>query len=176
MTRKPACNVCDCGRHAWAPATLSRIAIVDYDDRHLLERFAWYTLSPERLTPYAASGKAPNHIGHRLLHRAVLNLACGQVADHRNGNGLDCRRDNLRPCTQLQNTHNRRPMRGSTSRHRGVSWRTVSNSWVAQICIMGRNRRIGEFHTETDAARAYDAEAVKEFGEFARLNFQAARV
>jgi hypothetical protein len=36
---------------------------------------------------------------------------------------------------------------------------------------MGKHIFIGEYETQEKAARAYDREASKYFGEFARLNF-----
>lgn len=173
MHRDPECNVCHCGSHAWAPTTKHRVAIVDECDRHLFERFAWHTMCHKRLTPYAGSGKAPNYIGHRLLHRAVLDVPSGVVVDHINGNGLDCRRVNLRVCTQKQNTHNRRPTRGSTSKYRGVSWNKRDQRWIVQITVNGRNKCLGRFLSEDEAAAAYDEAAMQAYGSFARLNFQA---
>lgn len=173
MTRKPECNVCDCGAHAWAPATLYGTVLVDREDQHLLERFGWHLLSPKRRSPYAGSGKAKNHLGHRLLHRAILDLPKSEIVDHWNGNGLDCRRKNLRVCLQKQNARNRRSHRGSTSRHLGVSWRTSESKWVAQIMVDGKKISLGRFTSEVDAASAYDAAAVRLFGDFARPNFEA---
>jgi hypothetical protein len=43
--------------------------------------------------------------------------------------------------------------------------------WKAEISPNGKRLYLGIFKSETDAARAYDAAAAKEFGDFARLNF-----
>ena len=104
-----------------------------------------------------------------LLHRFVMDAPAGTQVGHRNGDGLDCTRDNLRLCTHGQNIHNQKP-RAGTSRFKGVSRKTPTR-WVAQIMANRKWKYLGLFATEEEAARAYDAAAVELHGEFARLNF-----
>ena len=59
----------------------------------------------------------------------------------------------------------RKPRRSCSSRYKGVSKK--GSRWYAKIA----GRHISTFATEESAARAYDAAAHLEFGEFARLNF-----
>ena len=176
MHRTPECNFCHCGAQAWAVTTQSRVVIVDRADASFLQQVAWQAFNTARLSPYAHSKKARRLFGSKsgYLHTMVLRLPDGKRVDHINGAGMDCRRINLRPSTQKQNTHNRRPMRGSTSKYRGVSWQSRKNKWVAQIDVGGKHYHIGYFASEDEAAAAYDVEAGRHFGEFARLNFQAA--
>jgi len=42
----------------------------------------------------------------RYMHREIMNTRAHHVTDHRNGNGLDNRRENLRNCTQKTNCQN----------------------------------------------------------------------
>lgn len=71
---------------------------------------------------------------------------------------------------QMQNTGKRRDAK--TSGYRGVSWCANAGKWRAQIHGTKRSStHIGLFLTEVEAARAYDAIAKQEFGEFASLNF-----
>lgn len=90
--------------------------------------------------------------------------------DHRNGDGLDNRRDNLRYATRARNTANRASVGGS-SRFKGVSWSKRDKIWYANICVNYRTIYLGTYRNEEDAARAYDAAAKKYFGAFARPNF-----
>lgn len=175
MTRKPESHPCECGLTEWARATRYAIAIVDARDAWLLRSFGWHMLFPGRLTPYAASNTAKKRVGQRLLHRAVLGTEAGPVTDHINGNGFDCRRENLRACTQRQNTYNRRKHRGATSKYRGVSWSAKKNRWVAQVQADGKLTHLGYFEGECEAALAFDAAARRLHGDFAKTNFQAAR-
>jgi AP2 domain/HNH endonuclease len=91
--------------------------------------------------------------------------------DHINGNGLDNRRTNLRPATSAENARNRRSQRGSSSPYKGVSWIRSRRNWRANLRVGDRLIHLGSYTDPADAARAYDAAALKYFGEFARLNF-----
>jgi hypothetical protein len=93
------------------------------------------------------------------------------LVDHRNGNGLDNRRANLRPATPGQNNANARRSRLNTSGFKGVSLHAHSGLWRAYITADGKTRHLGYFHSPEDGARAYDAAAIELFGEFARPNF-----
>lgn len=111
------------------------------------------------------------------MHRAILGLTDARmVVDHKNGNGLDNRRENIRPCTHAQNMRNQKPH--GKSKYRGVSFAyfqrngRINGPYIcARIKMEGKSQRLGFFKTEEDAARAYDKKAKDLFGEFARLNF-----
>lgn len=58
----------------------------------------------------------------------------------------------------------------TTSPYLGVSWFKRDSKWRAWINVGGRQRHLGYFHDEADAAEAYNAAALRHFGEYARLN------
>lgn len=90
--------------------------------------------------------------------------------DHRNCNGLDNRKENLRICTNQQNNMNKVSYRNSSSKYKGVYKDNERGGWAAQITIDGKKKFIGRYKIEEDAAVAYDRFAIKLFGEFAKLN------
>lgn len=152
------------------------IALVDDADYALVSRYRWHTTRTHgrgrriaRL--YARYHDNANHC-FILLHRLVLNAPPGVMVDHINGDGLDCRRSNLRFCTRSQNGQNSRGRRvSSASGFKGVSWHKQVKRWRAEIQAEGHCKHLGCFDEPKDAARAYDRAALKYFGDFARLNF-----
>lgn len=130
---------------------LAGIAVVDYEDFRWASAIKW---------SLGAQGYAVRKVGGRkgelrLLHREVLGLVKGDglFGDHIDGNRLDCRRSNLRPITREHSAQNVGGMAGSSSRFRGVSWDASRSRWKAQINSNGRNRYLGRFVCEEEAAR-----------------------
>ncbi len=107
------------------------------------------------------------------MHRLILELpsyADMRVdVDHVNGDGLDNRRANLRITTRAQNLANSGGREGSST-YKGVSFESQTSRWKAQITVDGRNRSLGRYDTEEEAATAYNLAAVEAWGEHARLN------
>lgn len=99
------------------------------------------------------------------LHRLIMSAPAGVKVDHRNLDELDNRRENLRFGTQKQNCGNRLKHRCSPWQHKGI--RFHRGGWEVQVA----GRYVGRFTGEAEAARAYDAAAIEEYGEFALLNF-----
>lgn len=147
------------------------VALVDDEDFEALNRFKWCAKSSGAGLFYAYRATGKRSDGSRVyqfMHRLLVQ-GDGFV-DHINGNGLDNRRDNLRLATSSQNGINRRKALGTTSRYKGVTWSKKDQRWCAQIKRNGKNRFLGSFRSEEEAAKAYDAAARELFGEFAKLN------
>jgi hypothetical protein len=96
--------------------------------------------------------------------------------DHRDLNGTNNRRDNLRPCTQQQNGRNCGPKKNNKSGYKGVYFYPSRDKYAAEISTGARRIKLGYFASKEDAARAYDKAAKEHFGEFAWLNFPNAAV
>lgn len=110
---------------------------------------------------------------HITLHSQVAGVILGSEVDHKDGDSLDNRRENLRACKHAENGRNLPKWSSPTSsKFKGVCHRP-NGKWQAYITLSGRQLYIGIFDTEEAAARAYDVEALKKHGVFARLNFPA---
>lgn len=75
------------------------------------------------------------------------------------------------PLENKRSTRHERKRAERISKYRGVCWNKCNSSWKACIKIDGRNKHIGYFSSEKDAAKAYDAKAKEVRGDAAKLNF-----
>ena len=154
-----------------------RVALVDDEDYELVSQYRWHVVQRSRrgrtdMGPYAqanirlADGRETTTKMHNLIMGA-------KGIDHRNGDGLDNRRSNLRPATHGQNGANRPMTASNTAGFKGVQHhRGGGKPWRAQIGVGRKKYHLGLFATPEAAARAYDAAARKFHSDFARLNFE----
>ena len=125
-------------------------------------------------TKWAAYPRAQIDGKNMYLHHLIIGNPGGDLqVDHKDGNVLNARRNNLRFCTSQQNAFNRGKTYNegvSTSRYKGVKWDTRSCTWVARVTKNGERVHYTNHETEIEAAKRYNKEATKHFGDFARLN------
>lgn len=145
----------------WVPLAGGRFALVDEDDYERVSRYNWCSYS-NGATRYA-------QCDHVSMHHFILRTT--NETDHKNHNGLDNRKQNLRTCSHAQNVMNTRKTTGKLSRFKGVSFNKPINKWTSEITFQTNRSNLGYFENEEDAARAYDRAAIERFGEFAKLNF-----
>lgn len=105
------------------------------------------------------------------MHTAIMGRVAGKEIDHRDGDGLNNQRHNLRHCTKTENARNRTKQSNNKSGYKGVSWRKKDNRWLAQIKHGRKRKHLGHFTCLVKAAKAYDKAAREMYGEFAKLNF-----
>jgi hypothetical protein len=109
---------------------------------------------------------------HRLIWLYMTGAWPSQLIDHINRDRADNRWANLREAGRLENSRNRkRVKRGSSSGFVGVS--KVGSKWRARVTVNGKNENVGRFETAEAAARARDAAALRVYGQFAIINFEA---
>lgn len=149
------------------PLSKGFVAIVDEADAEAVLAHKWSAFQHGRTVYAQRSVKRGGKWTSQRLHQFLTGFP---RTDHRNGNGLDNRRANLREATQGQNVYNQIRTRGSSG-FKGVTWWKRDGCWKAQISSNGRNRHLGYFRTAEAAAHAYDEAARELHGEFATLNF-----
>jgi hypothetical protein len=156
--------------------TQGKVALVDDEDFERLSQFNWCAYKSKK-TWYAMRAVKVGHNAYRCLdmHRDILGLQFGDgvKTDHRDGNGLNNLRANIRRCSSLQN---RRNFPGYSDRRRsnfkGVSYdkNCPGRPWRVRIRIGTIRHYVGRFDDEQAAAVAYNEAATIHFGEFAWLN------
>jgi hypothetical protein len=155
--------------------TKGKFAIVDKRDYEELNKYRWHALESQWGFYAVRTGrKSEGRRGEVIwMHREIAGNPKGKLVDHKNGNTLDDRIENLRAATRGQNNCNRgKCSTFTTSKYKGVSRERGRKKWQAGVRCKGRFIRIGYFDDEEAAARAYDKAAKKMHGKFARLNFR----
>lgn len=141
-------------------------AKVDDLDFDALNAFRWHITGDENRKyaqrSYRKNGKRFNS----RMHREILGLKNPyQYGDHKDGDGLNNQRSNIRKCSNAQNQMN------CSARKKGYKGvHAHGKKWRAYIKKNQKSMNLGTFNTEIEAAKAYNEAATQLFGEFARLN------
>lgn len=109
----------------------------------------------------------------QYLHVFIMNPPEGFVVDHINGNTLDNRLCNLRICTKIENSRNRKPNIIKKLKAKGVDMDKRTGKFRARIRVNYKHIYLGTFQKEEDAAKAYNEAAIKYHGTFSKTNEEA---
>jgi len=155
------------------PSHPNKFTLVDDKDYVVLNKYKW-TASRQRPTGtfYALRGIYRDNKWTTLsMHLMILGNVEGKEIDHRDRDGLNNQRHNLRHCTNTENQRNRVAPINNSSGYKGIGWSKRDNRWRARLAYNGKDIYIGQFKCLIKAVEAYDKAVVKYHGEFAQLNF-----
>jgi hypothetical protein len=158
------------------PLTQGKFAQVDDEDYEYLNQWKWCADTSDQKVFYAkrihyiegGKGKIRRKIS---MHRLIMKVEKPNILiDHKDHDGLNNQKYNLRVATYSQNSMNVTSYKKSTSEYLGVHWDIESKKWKAAIKIKGKQLNLGRYLDEKLAAKAYNTAAIKHYGEFANLN------
>jgi len=143
------------------PLTQGKVAMVDDEDFPNLICHKWYAHEAYyRKGLFYAVRSVHNPDKQIMMHHAIIGKPkSGMVTDHRDGDGLNNQRHNLRHVSPRINQQNRHAPK-MYSAYPGVS-RFKNGNWVSQLKINGKSKYLGTFELEKEAYTAY-CDAVKE--------------
>lgn len=157
------------------PLTKGYVALVDDEDFEWLNQWEWSAIkSKHSKTVYARrfgviDGKWHTILMHRLILRLGFFKEDPRLTDHKDRNGLNNQKTNLRVATYSQNQYNKISSSNRKSKYKGVT-ATKWGTWIAQLSHKGQQFQ-QHYQEELEAAVAYDVMARKYAGEFALCNF-----
>lgn len=137
-------------------------AIVDDEDYEKVNKYIWNISKTHG--PNASGGIWMSH----LVYGKVLKK--GEKITFKNGDRKDCRKSNLVVVNQNDILKRRRGNSGSSSKYKGVSYYKQGKKWRARIQLNGKQKLLGYFASEDEAAKAYNKAALELFGDHAYQN------
>lgn len=140
--------------------------MVDDEDYEELNKYKWHVRIGPR-TFYAI--RNDNHIT-LYMHRIITKAKRGVLVDHRDLNGLNNQKYNLRKCNQAQNIRNGRCRQNNTTGFKGVNYQRKIKKYQARVGYENKRLYLGVYNTPIEAAKIYNQKALELFGEFAKLN------
>jgi hypothetical protein len=157
-----------------------KVALVDDADFDRVKMFNWQQkkgATGKNFYAYRTSSKLERAAGagtRIAMHNFIMGEPpAGTTWDHRDRDGLNNQRENLRPATPSQQCRNR-PTAGEVG-YRGVE--RSATRWKATfraiIAINGVAQFLGTFNSAEGAARAYDVAVIARDGDRAITNFPA---
>lgn len=161
--------------------TRGHAAIVDEEDHEHLVAWKWRAAIASNGKAYAkrsvnitgADGKSRVIVVE--MARQILGLPQGdsRVPDHRDGDGLNNRRSNLRIATRRENNINIQRRTDNASGVTGVCWDKKSSKWRAYISAEDGLKALGFFENIEDAIHVRRQAEKDHYGEWTRVPAQS---
>lgn len=142
---------------------------IDSEDFDRVSSRTWRIRSREDTTKLSILTSIRTSAGARniSLGKFIMNPPKGKLVYNRRFiDGFDYRKENLVVCSiQERQTMIPKRRKDTSSKYRGVSYLKSVKLWRAGITVKGSSINLGDFKTESAAARVYNLAAKKYFGE-----------
>jgi len=146
----------------------SMAAIVDDEDYVFLSRLTWVaTKVNDKIYPSHFLQSTVSRTTAIMMHQLLMDTKQGHAIVHRDGNVLNNQKGNLVHLSFSLMRARSAPKTRESSRYKGVAWNKKQQVWRVQC----GTKFLGNFKDEIEAAKAYDAEAFNQYGEWAYQNF-----
>lgn len=143
-------------------------AIVDDEDFEMLSGRKWRACKNNNTYYAVRDVRRDGKKALQFMHHLIVQRKDGHQIDHKDRNGLNNSRDNLRLCTHSENMRNRRCKSDSSTGLKGVT--PFQGRYQARISIHGKRIFIGSFKTAIEAHNAYVNASTRLHGEFGRTS------
>lgn len=159
--------------------TQGKVALVDDEDFDFLNQFNWHAKVSKtkfRNYWYAVRNQKDSSLKTIMMQQEVYRLHSIRIDKGKrivfdNKNTLDIRKQNLKTLSISETFQTNRPRRNKKSKYKGVAIQNGGGGkWRAQIFVNGKQKVLGTFNDEIEAAKKYDEAALKYFGEHAGTN------
>ena len=149
-----------------------KVALVDDADYESLNQFNWQAIKAySRDVYYAIKTEKENGKWRTIsMHRVIMNAPNGMDIDHKDTDGLNNQRYNLRLCTRSQNSLNRKKRVVASSKYKNVHFSQTHQRWIVRVSKNGTYKSIGVFKTELEAGIIANITMRRYHGKFARPN------
>lgn len=134
--------------------------LCDLDSWERLKNYSW-----RKNHGYAVTQENRRQIS---FHREVMNVENPKIqVDHINGNRLDNRKENLRLCTNQENSFNKYKNSNNTSGFKGVYFDRRDSKWRSSIQFNGKSYKSPKrYDTPEEAYEWYKKKSDELFKEF----------
>lgn len=149
------------------------MATVDDEDYERVNQFKWRAV-PRNCKLGGFYAVRTVTVGYKTRKQQTMHgfiMGTRKRLDHKDGDGLNNQKKNLRPANKVENGRNRRIQHHSAP-YKGVSFIKAQNQWQASGRLNKKKVHIGTYDSPVLAALAYDTFAQAFYGEFARTNQQ----
>lgn len=147
--------------------TRGQVAYCDNSEYQILIQLNW-CLDVHKGKLYA---RARNKGVLVKMHRFIMRVKDPKIyVDHRDSDGLDNQKKNLRKCTPQQNQYNKGVYKNNTTGSKGVVYHKRNKSWDIQISCDKKRLYLSGFKSKKFASQIYNELAYVLYGSFASFN------